>query len=294
MVDVDRYGDIWKNEMAPTDESYDEADVSDKVAGFENLPKIPYGWEVYINNHYRDRLRATLSFDDQLGAIVDKLEQLGQLNNTYIFVTSDNGFSLGQNRMFGKGYHFDHASRVPLLVAGPGITPDSKHHLLAHIDLAPTIVDIAGGTIPALVDGISFKQLIDDPNSVPERNWRESILIENWETKSIFGTPILCAANTMRRYDSVYTEHATGDFEYYDLSEDPLQLEQLIFLAVARWPNGIDGATSVAQNRRQPSSRRELSGSRWSNFQRRSESKRNPRCSLWCGKRSTGNLRSSL
>ena len=224
MVDVEHYGDIWQNEMAPMDESYDEADISDKVASFENLPKIPYSWEVYIHNHYRDRLRATLSFDDQLGAIVNKLEQLDQLENTYIFVTSDNGFSMGQNRVFGKGYHFDHATRVPLLVAGPGITPDSKNHLLAHIDLAPTIVDIAGGTIPLLVDGNSFKQLIDDPNSVSERDWQEAILIENWETKSIFGNPVLCAANTMRRFDSVYTEHATGDFEYYDLSEDPLQL----------------------------------------------------------------------
>ena len=224
MVDVDRYGDLWSDEMAPTDESYDEVDFSDKVADFADLPRIPYGWEVYVNKHYRDRLRATLSFDDQLGAIVDKLEQLNKLDNTYIFVTSDNGFSLGQNRMFGKGYHFDHATRVPLLVAGPGVSTDSKNHLLAHIDLAPTIVDIAGGRIPSLVDGNSFKQLIDDPNSVAERDWQESILIENWETKSIFGNPVLCAANTMRRFDSSYTEHATGDFEYYDLSDDPLQL----------------------------------------------------------------------
>ena len=225
MVDVDRYGDLWENETVPTDESYDEADYSDKVAGFADLTNIPYVWEVYINRHYRDRLRATLSFDDQLGQIVDRLEQLNQLDNTYIFVTSDNGFSLGQNRVFAKGYHFDHATRVPLLVAGPGISHDSKNHLLAHIDLAPTIVDIAGGTIPSLVDGNSFKQLVDNPNSVAERDWRESILIENWETKSVFGNLVLCAANTMRRYDSVYTEHATGDFEYYDLSEDPLQLD---------------------------------------------------------------------
>ena len=225
MVDVERYGDLWSDEMVPTDESYDEVDFSDKVAGFADLPRIPYGWEVYLNNHYRDRLRATLSFDDQLGAIVGKLKQLGQLNNTYIFVTSDNGFSLGQNRVIAKGFHFDHATRVPLLIAGPGVTADSKNHLLAHIDLAPTIVDIAGGKIPSLVDGNSFKQLIDNPNSVAERDWQESILIENWETKILFGNPVLCAANTMRRYDSSYTEHATGDFEYYDLSDDPLQLD---------------------------------------------------------------------
>ena len=224
MVDTERYGDLWSDEMAPKDESFDELDFSDKVADFANLPRIPYFWEVYLHNHYRDRLRATLSFDDQLGAIVKRLKELDQLDNTYIIVTSDNGFSLGQNRCLGKGYHFDHSTRVPLLVAGPGVTPDRKNHLLAHIDLAPTIVDIAGGTIPSLVDGTSFKQLIDDPNSVSERAWKESVLVENWETKFIFGNTVLCAANTMRLYDSVYTEHANGDFEYYDLTVDPLQL----------------------------------------------------------------------
>ena len=225
MVDTERYGDLWNDVMAPTDASYDEIDVSDKGGEFGNLPRLSFAWEVYINNHYRDRLRATLSFDDQLGALVEKLEQLDQLDNTYIFVTSDNGFSLGQNRTLGKGYHFDHASRVPLLVTGPGILPDSKNHLLGHIDLAPTIVDIAGGTVPDVVDGISFKQLLEDPNSVSERNWRDSILIENWETKTVSGKQILCAGNTMRRYDTVYTEHPNGDFEYYDLNEDPQQLE---------------------------------------------------------------------
>ena len=225
MVDVERYGDMWSDVMAPMNESYDELDFSDKVGPFASLPRIPGFWETYINEHYRDRLRATLSFDDQLGVIIDKLERLGKLKNTYIFVTSDNGFSQGENRVFGKGYHFDHASRIPLLVAGPGVSHDSKNHLLAHIDLAPTIVDIAGGAIPSFVDGTSFKQLIDDPNSVAERNWRESILIENWETKTIFGHSVLCAANTMRRYDTVYTEHANGDQEYYDLNSDPLQLD---------------------------------------------------------------------
>ena len=224
MVDVERYGDLWSDVLPPMDESYNELDYRDKVGDFASIPQIPSFWEVFINDHYRDRLRATLSFDDQLGAIVDRLESLGELENTYIFVTSDNGFSQGENRVFGKGYHFDHATRIPLLVAGPGVTHDSKNHLLAHIDLAPTIVDIAGGTIPSFVDGMSFKRLIDDPNSVAEDRWRDSILIENWETKSIFNNDVLCAANTMRRYDTVYTEHATGEQEYYNLSSDPLQL----------------------------------------------------------------------
>lgn len=225
MIDVDRYSDTWSQASLPKSANYDEPDIDDKSREFGDLALISHSWKVYMRGHYRDRLRATLSVDDQLGAIVEKLKELDELENTYIFVTSDNGFSLGQNRVFGKGHHFDHGSRIPLLVAGPGISNDCKNHLLAHIDLAPTIVDLAGGTVPDAVDGTSFKPLLDDPNSVAEDAWRDAILIENWETKSILGQQVLCASNTLRGYDTVYSELPSGDYEYYRLLDDPLQLE---------------------------------------------------------------------
>ena len=224
MVD-NRYLNYWKLAAAPRGLNYDEPDLSDKRGEFAGLTKISRGWEKYIDNHYRDRLRATLSLDDQLGLIVEKLEDMGVMENTYIIVTSDNGYSLGENRVFGKGYHYDHGSKVPLLVLGPNIQPATANHLLGHIDLAPTIVDLAGGTVPDEIDGISFKPLLDSPESVPDTEWRDSILIENWESKIIFGKSILAATNAMRRYDSMYIEHPNGEREYYDLANDPLQLE---------------------------------------------------------------------
>lgn len=223
MVD-DRYANYWKLAVAPRPLNYDEADISDKRGEYGNLTKISKGWETYIENHYRDRLRATLSLDDQLGAVVNKLEEMGVRENTYIIVTSDNGFSLGENRMFGKGYHYDHSSAVPLLVAGPNIQPATANHLLGHIDLAPTIVDLAGGSVPDEIDGISFKQLLESPDSVAAAEWREAVLIENWESKVIFGKTVCAATNAMRRHDSVYIEHPNGDREYYDLANDPFQL----------------------------------------------------------------------
>jgi arylsulfatase A-like enzyme len=223
----ERYRNYWKLAVAPRPLNYDEPDLSDKRGEFANLTKISPGWKNYIGNHYRDRLRATLSLDDQLGAIVQKLEEIERLENTYIIVTSDNGYSLGENRVFGKGYHYDHGSKVPLLVAGPDIQPAVANHLLGHIDLAPTIVDIAGGSVPDEIDGVSFRQLLESPESVAPHHWRESILIENWESKIIFGKSVCAATNAMRRYDSVYVEHPNGEREYYDLASDPHQLENI-------------------------------------------------------------------
>lgn len=224
MID-ERYANYWRSARAPRLSNYDEADLSDKRGEFSNLRLVPPEWEVFFDSHYRDRLRATLSVDDQLGLIIRKLSEMDAMDNTYILVTSDNGFSLGQNRVFGKAYHYDHASKVPLLVFGPNVEPATANHLLAHIDLAPTIVDLAGGTTPSFVDGKSFKPLIEAPNSIAAAEWRDAILIENWETKQIIGQTICSAGNAMRRYDSVLIEHPTGDREYYDLSQDPFQLE---------------------------------------------------------------------
>jgi arylsulfatase A-like enzyme len=224
MID-DRYAKYWVKAAAPRLKNYNETDLSDKRGAFANLTLIANGWEAYIDDHYRDRLRAMLSLDDQLGAVTQKLTEMGVMDNTIIIVTSDNGYSLGQNRVFGKGYHYDHGSKVPLLVAGPNIEPGTANHLLAHIDLAPTIVDLAGAAIPDVVDGMSFKPLIENPESVEESEWRDSILIENWEAKYIFGQTVSSAANAMRRYDTVYVEHPNGEREFYDLAKDPLQLE---------------------------------------------------------------------
>ncbi len=225
MVDVARYENLWNNARIPYKPNFDERDFSDKRGDLGTLSRLNGGALDYVQNEYRDRLRATMSIDDQIGAIERKLEQLNLTDNTYIFVTSDNGFTLGHHRTLGKGFHYDRASRIPLFVAGPGISPGGRSdHLLAHIDITPTIVELAGGNIPGLVDGKSFAPLLKNPNSVRDEEWRSSILIENWESRLMFGQEVYSASNTLRRFSSAYTEHANGDREYYNLERDPNQI----------------------------------------------------------------------
>jgi hypothetical protein len=117
------------------------------------------------------------------------------------------------------------STKVPLLVTGPGIKRDNANHLLAHIDLTATILEIGKAPIPEFVDGKSFASLLTNAKSVDAASWREPIVIENWQTKRNRGKAIPCLYSGLRFYDQLYVEWATGDKEFYDLNEDPFELE---------------------------------------------------------------------
>ena len=79
--------------------------------------------------------------DDAISAILDALRGTGRLDNTYVVVTSDNGYHFGEHRLLEKGDLYDESIRVPLLVRGPGVTAANDGRLTSNIDLAPTFLD---------------------------------------------------------------------------------------------------------------------------------------------------------
>lgn len=106
----------------------------------------------YNDFFYRSRLRALQGVDELVDSLVERLEQSGELDNTYIIYTSDNGFHIGQHRLPpGKTCGFEEDIRVPLFIRGPGVLEGHvENSVTTHIDLAPTIFDLAG--IPARSD----------------------------------------------------------------------------------------------------------------------------------------------
>jgi hypothetical protein len=110
-------------------------------------------------------------------------------------------------------------------VIGPEVPAGRKsHHLIAHIDLAPTFVELAGGTVPNFVDGRSFDRLLTPTGIDDHPDFRQALLVENWSTISEFGFQAFGASTTLRKTDSVYTEWANGDRDFFDLETDPEQL----------------------------------------------------------------------
>lgn len=220
-----RYANLWPDVTMPESPAFDEADHSDLSGPIRNMPRLTQLTKDFLAVHYRERLLAMKSVDDMVGVIMETLRDRGIEDNTYIFVTSDNGFTLGHHRVVGKGMAVERATNVPLLVAGPGVIAGNSEHLLAHIDIGPTIVQLAGGKTPDFVDGVSFAGLIANPQRFA--GVRDSVLIENFETRSMLGEDRLFASTGLRLRSAIYVEWADGGREYFNLARDPEQIRNI-------------------------------------------------------------------
>lgn len=224
MIDVDD-ADRWTNLVRENGPDFDEEDISDKPPEYQQLPRLTPEMLEKFNRDYRERMLATKSIDRAIDRIVKALEDTGKLENTYIFITSDNGYSLGEHRMSGKGNSMTRSAHVPLIVSGPGVAFTNANHLLAHIDLAPTFLELAGGEQKTFFDGKSFAALLANAPLHEEESWRDSVLIENWQARRFFQYTIHTTYSQLRMYDTAYTEWADGSREFYDLATDPFELE---------------------------------------------------------------------
>ncbi|XP_031602255.1 N-acetylglucosamine-6-sulfatase [Oreochromis aureus] len=133
----------------------------------------------FLDDAFRGRWQTLLSVDDLVEKIVKRLEVRGELNNTYIFFTSDNGYHTGQFSLpVDKRQLYEFDIRVPLMVRGPNIKPNQTSQMLvANVDLGPTILDIAGYNVnKTQMDGMSFLPIME--GKMNGTSWRTDILVE--------------------------------------------------------------------------------------------------------------------
>ncbi len=184
--------------------------MSDKPSLIRDLPQLA-SWQLEaIERHHRERLRSLQAVDDLVASIVAALDDAGELDNTYVVYTSDNGWHMGEHRQFvGKTTAYEEGIRVPMVMRGPGVGKGQRlAQFVLNNDLAPTFAAIAGVTPPSFVDGRSFLPLLDDPG----RPWRESFGLERRqrETYEIEGA---ASFDGVRTRDYTYVRYATGERE---------------------------------------------------------------------------------
>jgi arylsulfatase A-like enzyme len=174
-----RYVNAFPGLTAPHPPSYDQQAPANSPAWLHDRPPLSSAVQRYIDILYRRRMQDMLSVDDLLREVVDTLRSTGQLNNTYIFLGSDNGFHLGQHRLPpGKETAFDEDIRVPLVVRGPGVPHGTTSAMGMNTDLAPTFAALAGAKVPRFVDGRSLVPVMH--SGTTPKVWRRGALIEHY------------------------------------------------------------------------------------------------------------------
>jgi N-acetylglucosamine-6-sulfatase len=161
--------------------------------------------------------------NDTVGAMLDLLGERGELDHTYVIFTTDNSTHMGEHRWFGqtgaKKTAYEEAANVLMYVRGPGIPAGStSDELVLNNDLAPTFVNIAGGTPPVFADGRTLLPVWTNTAS----DWRTAIMNER----------PLDDSGSVQPYHAIMTERytyveydTTGEKELYDRALDPYELE---------------------------------------------------------------------
>ncbi len=114
-----------------------------------------------IRNELGREYACSENIDIQLGRVLEKLKAMGELDNTYIFYTSDHGIAIGRHAFQGKQNLYEHTWRVPFVVKGPGIKPGSRAEGNIYLlDVLATLCDLTGVPAPESNEGISFKPVL--------------------------------------------------------------------------------------------------------------------------------------
>jgi arylsulfatase A-like enzyme len=199
----------WDAAYVPIDETYDR----DPPTGDE---LVSWKYQRYI----KDYLRCISSVDDNVGRMLDWLEENDLADNTIVVYSSDQGFFLGEHGWYDKRFMYEPALRLPLIVRWPGVTePGTRDdHLVQNLDLAQTFLDAAGVAAPQSMQGASLLPLLAgaDPD-----DWRESIYYEYFE-KGVHNVQphhgVRTARHKLMRFPGL------DEWELYDLELDPHEM----------------------------------------------------------------------
>lgn len=255
-----KYWDLYNREDMPlaefTEHAKDAPEIAYHKSGeLRNYIDIPAFAQYNIPGNYI-RLKeekqkelihgyyAAVSYmDAQVGILLNTLDSLGTLKNTIIVLWGDHGWHLGDHDLWEKHTNLEEATRSPLIIAGPGIKPGRTNSLSEHVDIFPTICDLAGLRIPAQLHGKSLKPvMLNNKNSVKEFSMSQYPRKLNKEEMTKYGfTSNKMMGYSMRTNQFRYTVWM-NDFttdqpfdpkkvyaaEMYDLNADPLEKTNVI------------------------------------------------------------------
>lgn len=123
--------------------------------------------------YLKDYLRTVAAIDESVGAILDKLEETSELDNTIVIYTSDQGMFLGEHDYQDKRWSYEESLRAPFLIRYPKSIPAGyvNDHLISNVDVAPTILDFCKVKVPEAMQGISQKDVLLEPDQPDKKDY---------------------------------------------------------------------------------------------------------------------------
>ena len=235
-------GDPWPFQPAPRfSDTYSETTIphepTDTLEHFASLPGfirdsearkrwfVRFANEELFQQSVKDYYRLLTGVDEWVGRLREQIEVMGATDNTIIIYTSDNGFYLGDRGLAGKWYMHEESIRLPLVIHDPRLPTENRgqrrDEIVLNIDVAPTILDLAGVEIPEVMQGESITPLVRGE----EPEWRAEFLYEH--RIDIRTIPKSEGVRTERWKYMRYTESDPVVEELYDLATDPLEEHDL-------------------------------------------------------------------
>ncbi len=192
-----------------------------------------WAYQLFIKNY----LRCVKAVDDNVGRILDFLDQEGLADDTIVIYTSDQGFFLGEHGFYDKRFMLEPCLTTPLIVRYPGRIKAGavNHDMVLNIDHAPTLLDFAGEKVPSDMQGRSFRSLLEGRTP---KDWRQSMYYRYWMHLADHGVPAHYGVRTPR-YTLIHyygqpmamkgaiNKPTEPEWELFDRQKDPEQMNNV-------------------------------------------------------------------
>jgi len=215
-----QYGRMNEAQKAVWDAYYEPIIQDFKAAKLEGKELALWKYQRYM----QDYLKCVRSVDDNVGRILDYLDENGLAENTIVVYTSDQGFYMGEHGWFDKRFMYEQSLRTPLVMRYPnGLAANSKiDALVQNIDYAPTLLDLAGVEVPTEMQGKSMKPLLSDQAA----EWREAIYYQYFEYPGAHSVKRHYGIRT-DRYKLMHFYNDIDTWELFDLQTDPEEMNNI-------------------------------------------------------------------
>ncbi len=215
------YGRLTKKQRSEWDKHYRPLIEDFRKKKLSGRALAEWKYQRYI----KDYLRCIVSVDENIGRILDYLDESGLAENTIVVYTSDQGFYLGEHGWYDKRFMYEESFGTPLLIRYPNVIPAgvASDKLVMNLDFASTFLELAGLDIPDEMQGLSLLPIFNNKAN----SWRDAVYYHYYEYPHGWHDVKRHYGIRTDRYKLIHFYNDIDDWELYDLQEDPNEMNNL-------------------------------------------------------------------